>query len=127
MPKDYSGTFNLEMAAQRVMQDIHYAHELASITNENCGVQFTASGTYTVYRQATPVNLATDPLTQQPAIVDLGELFDNVYVLSAVQFEFDPLGRPVIGSGQTVQLASSGSQDTVTLLVTPNTGVVQRQ
>lgn len=125
IPQDSSSTFNLEMAVQRVMQDIHYAHELAAITNENCGVQFTANSTYTIYRNATPSNAAKDPLTQQPSVVNINQRFKPVQVLTTVRFEFDPMGRPTIGGGQTVQIGSGNN--TATLLVTANTGVVQRQ
>lgn len=112
------------MAALRVTQDLHYAHELAAIKNTNCGVLFNVNGTYTVYEGSTATP-ATDPLKREPAIIDLGTLFKNVQILSNVQFEFDPLGRPVTGGGQTVQVGDGIG--TVTLLVTANTGIVQRQ
>lgn len=123
-PLDSYRTFNLEMAALRVTQDLHYAHELAAIKNTNCGILFNVNGTYTVY-EGTSATPATDPLRRQPAIIDLGTLFKNVQILSNVQFEFDPLGRPVTGGGQTVQVGDGIG--TVTLLVTANTGIVQRQ
>lgn len=121
IPQEALRTTYLETAVKRVELDLKYAQELARTTNANHGVNFVANGSYTVYRNtiATP---ATDPLTRQPLIKNFTT--EEVQILNNVQFEFDPLGRPVLGSGGFVQIGDGAS--TVSLQVTPNTGVVVR-
>jgi len=115
---------NLETAAEKVANDLRYARELAGITNTNCGISFVANGDYTVYQNsvATP---AVNPLTRQTFVTDIDSLFKKVSLQNTVQVEFNPSGKPVMGSGQTIQL-TNGSQ-TASLYVTPNTGFILRQ
>lgn len=124
IPQDSLQRFNLETATARVEQDLRYARELATTTGANCGINFIANGSYTVYSPsiASPV---LNPLTKQAFIEDIGLAYKNVNVANSIQVEFSPLGRPVLGSGQTVQLTDG--QTTASLLVTPNTGIVIRQ
>ncbi|MDP2600612.1 MAG: GspH/FimT family protein [Deltaproteobacteria bacterium] len=115
---------NLETAAEKVSNDLRYARELAGITNTNCGVSFVANGNYTVYQNSllTP---ATNPLTRQSFVTDIAALFKKVSLQNTVQVEFDPAGKPVLGSGQTVQLTNGVA--TASLYITPNTGFILRQ
>lgn len=124
IPQDNLGSFDLEMAAQKVEQEIRYAKHLATITNINCGVNFVATQSYTVYQQSTN-NPVLSPHTREALVTNLSSQFKNVNVLNNVQFEFDSLGRPVLGGGQTVQIGNGVS--TISLLLTPSTGVIQRQ
>lgn len=124
IPQDNLRNFDLEMAAQKVEQEIRYAKHLATITNTNCGVNFVATQSYTVYQQLT-TNPVLSPHTREPLVTNLGDQFKSVNVLNNVQFEFDSLGRPVLGGGQTVMIGNG--INTISLLVTPNTGVIQRQ
>ena len=121
IPKDSLLTFHLDTAAARVKQDLRYAQELAITTNTNCGINFIAGGNYTVYSQNTG-NPVANPFTKQTFVENIGQSFKKVSVANNIQVEFDPLGKPVLGSGQNVQLTNGIS--TVSLLVTPNTGVV---
>ena len=58
VPFDFFSSFNTEAATAKVAGDIRFARELSSSTNVNCGVQFVADGSYTVY-QSTPATPAT--------------------------------------------------------------------
>ncbi len=124
MPQDSLLNINLETAAAKVANDLRYTKELASITNTNCGVQFVANGNYTVY-QASVTNPALNPLTRQNFVTDIASLFKKVTIQNNLQVEFDPLGTPVLGSGQTVTLTNG--QTTASLYITPNTGFILRQ
>ncbi|MDO8526397.1 MAG: prepilin-type N-terminal cleavage/methylation domain-containing protein, partial [Deltaproteobacteria bacterium] len=124
MPKDFLQTFNLETAAARIKQDIRYAKELAATTNINCGVNFVANGSYTVYSQSAG-NPVTNPFTRQPFTTNIADEFKTVLIGNTVQVEFDPMGKPVLGSGQSVQITNGTT--TVSLLITPNTGLIQQQ
>ena len=99
VPFDFFSSFNTEAATAKVAGDIRFARELSSSTNVNCGVQFVADGSYTVY-QSTPATPATNPHTREPYVVDLGDVFENVDILNSIQVEFDPMGRPVMGGGR---------------------------
>lgn len=122
-PLDPFARFNLEMAAQRVEQEIRYAKELATTTNMNYGVNFLFNDSYTVYRQnvGTP---ATNPLTRAPLVQNIGDEYDNIFIANGVQFEFDSTGRPVIGGGSTVTV--SDNTDSITIGVEENTGRINR-
>ena len=123
IPRDALNTIHLQTAAAKVQNDLHYAKELAITTNTNCGVSFEANGSYTVYQQSllTP---AVNPLTQQPYVIDIGQLFKNIRIQNTVRIEFDPTGKPVLGGGLTVQVSSP--QSALSLYVTPNTGLIQQ-
>lgn len=120
-PSDSFRSFNLGAAAQIVEQDIRYARELANVTNINHGVSFVAAASYTVYR-GTTATPATNPVTGNQLITNLGDQFDNVSIANTVQFEFNPLGRPVIGGGSTVQVTNGTSS--ITIMVNNETGTV---
>ncbi|OGQ47884.1 MAG: hypothetical protein A3H42_03180 [Deltaproteobacteria bacterium RIFCSPLOWO2_02_FULL_46_8] len=124
IPKDSFQRFNLETAVSKVTEDLRYTQELAQTTNTNCGINFVADGSYTVYKgsTATPV---TNPLTKQTFIYTFSDNFENVTLLNNLQVEFDTIGKPVLGGGQTVSI--SDGTTTANLLITANTGLVQRQ
>lgn len=124
IPQDSLLSINLETATVKVANDLRYAKELASITNTNCGVSFVANGNYTVYQTAV-TNPALNPLTRQSFVTDISSLFKKVSIQNSLQVEFDPLGKPVLGGGQTVQVTNG--QTTASLYITPNTGFVLRQ
>jgi len=124
IPQESITTFNLETAVARVEQDLRYARELALITNTNCGIQFVANGTYTVYEGSTATP-ATNPVTRQDFTQDISDEFDNVNILTNAQVEFDSMGRPVLGGGSVIQIGNG--QAVTSLLVTSNTGVIVRQ
>jgi len=124
IPQESIPAFNLETAVARVEQDLRYARELALITDTNCGIEFVANGTYTIYEGSTATP-ATNPVTRQDFTQDISDAFDNVNILTNAQVEFDPLGRPVLGGGSIIQIGNG--QTVVSLLVTDNTGVVVRQ
>lgn len=124
IPSDSLQRFDLETAVARIEQDLRFARELAATTNTNCGVSFIANGNYTVYRQSTATPVAS-PLTRQDLVVDIGSLFDNVRLANSAQVEFSPLGRPLLGGGQTIQITDGAT--TASLLVTSDTGVIVRQ
>lgn len=126
VPLDNFGGINVEAAAQRLEQDLRYARELAITRNANCGIQFQTNGNYTIY-QTTPSNPVLNPLTQQTFSYNLGNDFKNANlknITSTLLVEFDPLGRPVQGAGTTLQVGDS--QSTISLVVTANTGLIQR-
>lgn len=123
-PQDSFQSLDLEMAARRVEQDLTYARERAHITNNNCGIQFVANGNYTAYQNTISTPLS-NPHTNQSLIVNLSDTYDNVNVATTLNVEFDPNGRPVMGGGQTLSIA--GINSAITLLVTSNTGLIQRQ
>lgn len=127
VPKDNLGNINVEAAAQRLEQDLRYARELAITKNLNHGIQFQTNGTYTVY-QTTPLNAVLNPLTQTSFSYNLSDDFPKVNllnILTTLLVEFDPLGKPVLGNGTTIQVGDG--QKTISLVVTPNTGLVTRQ
>lgn len=124
IPQDHLQTFNLETAVTKVENDLRYARELALTTNTNCGINFIANGSYTLYQSSSALPF-TNPLTKQPFVYNLANEFRNVNVQNSIQVEFNFLGRPVIGSGQTIQIGNGLT--TANLLVIPNTGVVERQ
>lgn len=124
IPRDYFSSFNLEAAAAKVEQDIRYVREMANVSDANCGIEFLAGGSYTAYQgsSATPL---TNPLTRTPFVTDIGSLFKTVQIQNSVQIEFNPLGTPVTGGGGIVQIGNGSA--TITLQITPNTGVIERQ
>lgn len=122
-PIDAFQQFNLEMAAQRVEQEIRLAKELASTSNVNHGFAFATNAPYTVYRQP-GFTVVTNPLTREPLSTDISEQFDNVHILNSGQFEFDSNGIPVIGGDTTVQVGDN--QNTVTIQVGSTTGIISR-
>lgn len=126
VPQDNLSNMNVEAATQRFEQDIRYARELAVTKNVNCGLQILTNGNYTVY-QGTPATPALDPLTQQSFSYNLGNNFKNVNIRNinaTLLIEFDPLGKPVSGAATTVQVGDTSK--TISLLVTSNTGFIQR-
>lgn len=125
-PQDNLGGLYVEAAAQRLEQDLRYARELAVTRNINCGIQFQASGNYLVYATS-PLTPVLNPLTQQSFNYNLGNNFPNVNllnILTTLLVEFDPLGRPILGGGTTLQVGDT--QSTISLVVTANTGLVRR-
>lgn len=125
-PQHNLGNINVEAAAQRLEQDLRYARELALTRNANCGVQFQINGNYLVY-QTSPLTPVLNPLTQQNFSYNLGNDFKNVNllnILTTLLIEFDPLGRPIVGGGTTLQVGNT--QSTISLVVTANTGLVRR-
>lgn len=124
IPKDSFQRFNLETAVSKVTEDLHYAQELAQTTNTNCGINFVASGSYTVYQGSTSTPV-TNPLTRQAFVYTFSDNFKNVNILNNLQVEFNTVGKPVLGGGQTVGI--SDGTTTANLLITANTGLVQRQ
>lgn len=115
--------FNVEMAAQKVEQEIRFAKELASTSNANHGFSFATNAAYTVYRQPGFVPV-TNPLTQQPLTTNITNEYHNVHILNSGSFEFDPMGKPVVGGGTSVQLGDNTY--TVTINVSANTGIISR-
>lgn len=115
--------FQVETATKQIEHVLNYVRDLAQTKNINCGVSFTANGDYLVY-ELTHGAPATHPLTQQPWIVNLSSEFRNVNVLNTLDVEFDPLGRPVMGGGSTIQIGNGFL--TFSLYVNPSTGFIQR-
>lgn len=126
VPQDNLGNIHVEAAAQRLEQDLRYTRELALTTNTNHGIEFQTNGNYTVYR-GVPSTPALNPLTQQSFSYNLQNNFPRVTIVNLVttlRVEFDPLGRPIQGSGSTLQV--SDGIKTISLNVTPTTGLVRR-
>lgn len=105
----------ISAAAKQVQSDIEYARQLAMATNVTHGVQFVASGVYTVYRLAvaTPVN---SPLTHQNMIVTLSERYPGVTIQNAYTVEFDSFGAPTVGGGGSVTIVNPSGARTIQVL-----------
>lgn len=127
VPQDNLSNVNVEAATQRLEEDLRYAKELALIKNINCGIQITANGNYLLY-EGTPATPTLNPLTQQNFInYNLGQNFKKANIVNLVgtlQIEFNPTGQPVMGSGSIIQVGDG--LKTISLQITPNTGLVQR-
>ena len=121
-PQDSFNFFKVSTAAKQIEQALIYCQQLAQMKNQNCGIYFVANGTYTVYETSigTP---AQNPLTNQPWVINLSEDYERVHILNSGQIEFNTLGKPVIGGGSNIQIGDG--ENSKTLLVTANTGVVQ--
>ncbi len=98
----------VDAASKKVQQDLRYAQQLAQTTGVNHGGSFTAQGSYEIY-SGSPGNPVLDPTTKQNMVDDLSK-FPGVSISGSKQFEFNSIGKPVIGGGDHMTLsASSGA------------------
>ena len=126
-PQDNLGGLYVEAAADRLEQDLRYIRELAVTRNVNCGIQIQPNGDTILY-EGTTASPARNPLTQQAYSYNLSDDFNNVQfqnIITTLTIEFDTVGRPVTGGGSTLQIGETGG-GTISLMVTPSTGLVRR-
>ena len=114
----------LDAASKEIQSDIEYAKQKAMIINTTHGVQFTASGSFTVYRGtvATPV---ADPLTQQNMIITLANKYPGITIQTNYTVEFDNFGVPTTGGGGSVTITDGSN--TKIISVAAQTGLVTIQ
>ena len=111
----------IESATKKVVADLRYAQELATMNNQNYGIQFNANGAYILY-QGTVATPFTDPLSQTSFSENLSR-FKNVKISNTLKVEFDAMGRPALGSGSTVTLTNNVINRLVR--ITANTGFAE--
>ena len=111
----------LDAASREIQSDIEYAKQKEMMINVVHGVQFTASGSFTVYRStvATPV---ADPLTQQSMIITLANKYPGITIQTNYTIEFNNFGVPTTGGGGSVTITDGSS--TKTISVAAGTGLV---
>lgn len=125
-PQDNLGDLYVEAAADRLEQDLRYARELAVTRNVNCGIEIQANGNYVIY-EGNSSSPALNPLTQESYSYNLSNDFNNVQfqnISTTLTIEFNSFGQPVTGGGSTLQIGDAST--TISLVVTPNTGLVRR-
>ncbi len=117
---DFEGP-SVHAATLKVMADIRYAQDRAMTTGTVHGFRTISTTQYEIYQTA-PGTPITDPSTQSPMQINLDTEFTGVSFEDVYQIEFDTLGKPTQGGGQSVSLTSG--QVTKTFSVSSNTGLL---
>lgn len=116
----------LDGGARKVRADLVYLQQRAMITGQNHGGVFTPGG-YELY-QVSPATPIVDVMTKELFSVthgarELARFGNNVVVLGNYQVEFDSIGRPVLGGGETLTLSNGTA--TRSIFINRNTGLVE--
>ena len=129
------GTFKLNAAATKMIEDIRYAQHLARTHNGWYGVLFqpNPANQYTVYQtDGTTDTAVTNPLNPVTTLsintnTDYGVTITIANIGGGTQVEFNPMGVPyndktgaALAANGTVTLTRGGSSKTITII--QNTG-----
>jgi hypothetical protein len=107
----------------RVMGDIKYAQQMATISGQTYGFRTLTNHSYEVYKGA-PGTPATDPLTQSALTIDLATNYQGSTFAGTYQIEFGSGGAPNLGGGANYTIQGPGV--TRVFHVEAKTGILRR-
>jgi prepilin-type N-terminal cleavage/methylation domain-containing protein len=110
-------------ALLRVMTDIKYAQQMATISGQTYGFRTLTNHSYEVYKGA-PGTPATDPLTQSALTIDLATNYQGSTFAGTYQIEFGSGGSPNLGGGADYTIQGPGV--TRIFHVEAKTGILRR-